>query len=445
MDHDPVARREMQIGNLLGGIVAPGVARNGRGGAGVEIENVELADIRHDIAGVYAVALGLDGRILRDVARNGLRDGGIIGAGNGHGHGVDRRRAVGVCGGDLDLDRAGLVLSQILEIAARIEAQRGAGDRRAALRGGAGDGIGQGGAVVVAIHVGAERRQVHVHGRAVLGGIGQRGGQRRVVICARHGDRDRVHRRCAVGVGGGDLDLDRAGLVLSQILEIAARIEAQCGAGDRRAALRGGAGDGVGQGGAVVVAIHVGAERREVHVHARAVLGGVRQRGRERRVVIGAGDGNRGSRLCRVAIRIGHFVDEIDITGLANGQIFKFAVRVEAEAAVRRAGRALGEHEHPCRRAGDQPHRIGEVRYIVIAQDRGEDRRSVVLVHGGGIVDRRDGIVRRVQLHAIDEDAQFLEFTDRKIEGRELESCGIRLAGYGIGVVGQELQVIGDV
>ena len=250
---------------------------------------------------------------------------------------------MGVRCGDLDDHLAGLAESEVLEVGARVKGQRRAGDRGAAFRRPAGDGVGEAGAVVVAVDVVAERGEVEIDGGPVLDRRGETGRKRRVVVGAGHGHRYVVHRRRTMLVRSGDLDDHLAGLAESEVLEVGARVKGQRRAGDRGGTLRRVSCDRVAQRSHIVVAVDVVAECREVHVHRRPVLGRGRHADGKRRRVVGAGHGDRHRCLVGVAVGVRHLVGEAHIAGVALGEVFEGTVGIEGKVAIGVAGRALVE------------------------------------------------------------------------------------------------------
>ena len=129
--------------------------------------------------------------------------------------------------------------------------------------------------------------------------------------------------------------------------------------------------------------------------------------------IVRARDGELDRRRVRIAIGIGDFIVEGDGRRLSLRQAVEVLARVVREGTIgvesERAGGWRVE-------GGDVPHQVGDL--VIVGDVAGYE--AVLRRAGGRIVDGRDRIVRRVEVHAIDGDFELLEVLHLEVEGAEL-------------------------
>ncbi|CUH81394.1 hypothetical protein TRN7648_03446 [Tropicibacter naphthalenivorans] len=305
---------------------------------------------------------------------------------------------MGVGGGDLDRNVAGLTLGQILEVRAGGEAERGAGDGRRAFARLAADRIGQARAVVVAVHIRAKRCQIDGDARAIFDSIRRGGLKRGRIVGPGHRDCDLIHSRRTVRIGSGDLDRDIAGLAIGKVLEVRAGVKAERGPRDGRHTCCGLPRHAVGQRGPVVVTVHVRAERRQIQQARRAVfIGGHRAR-RQGRCIVAArhGDIKGRGRLVPGAVlhhqrdRLGRAVPDGEIVEIRQGiegDLHSFA----GPNGCRLDGRQVFDCDNAATGRGGADH--GNRITVKVIDIHRQDQRSILFGHRSTAQQRQGPVI----------------------------------------------------
>ena len=324
LHHNAVACGQMQGCHLGIGVVRPAIALHRGRGAGVKVVDVEAPVVRDHIARSNTIRRLGNVFVLFYIRSQSLGHRSVVRTGNGDRCRCRVRTAISV------IDRVGKGIGRGFTGSQRLERTIGVigkgavtvvGDTAQCARGIHAEGMGVRCVLIGIIRGQIDRRSVLACGCTDVAGHG-------IVIGASHGNRHIVYRLGPMGIGRGHLNGHVAGFAHGQILKIAAGIKGQRGAIDHRRPFSRIACNCIGQRCAVVIAVDIIPQNRQVNIDAGPVFGGRGRPGIKRRAVIFPNDFNCDSGAICTAVAVGNRIGKGVLGGLALGQTIEFPVGI---------------------------------------------------------------------------------------------------------------------